>query len=364
MAFFRNPEIKRDIRIWAAATAALVLFVYLIARVTDAANMSGATEMSIGSGGKLTSSVGFTVSCVLIAMLAGLALHLISSYRRYRSIRKLSEEIDHILHDTSTAADASFIISDYEEGELNILKCELNDVLRSLKEQTEAAKKEKTYLADSLADISHQLRTPLTSIELILTLFGEPDLTEEHRQELLLEVRRQVQRIRWLLEALLKLSKLDAGTIPLAPERMSAQELIRRARMPLEIPLELKQIHVEENIQPNADLLADPGWTVEALENILKNCIEYTPEGGEITITAAKNPLYTGITVQDNGPGFDEKDIPHLFERFYKGKSSSADSVGIGLALARTILVREDGTVKACNAPEGGAMFEVRLPHV
>lgn len=355
MTFFRNPEIRREIRIWAAVTAALIIFMYLAAYLADTA---GVAE---GFCQKLISSFGPIVFCILLAMLAGLALHLLFSYLRYRNIRRLSEEIDHILHG---GTDAAYVISDYEEGELNILKCELNDVLRSLKEQTEAAQKEKQYLADSLADISHQLRTPLTSIELILTLFGEPDLTEERRQELLLEVRRQVQRIRWLLEALLKLSKLDAGVIPLAPERVSAQELIRRARMPLEIPLELKQIRIEEKIQPEADLMADPGWTVEALENILKNCIEYTPEGGVITVTAAKNPLFTGIVVQDNGPGFDASDIPHLFERFYKGKTSSADSVGIGLALARTILAREDGTVKAGNAPEGGARFEVRLPHV
>ncbi|MCD8118872.1 MAG: HAMP domain-containing histidine kinase [Lachnospiraceae bacterium] len=357
MKFFRNPEIKQEIRIWAAATAALILVVYLTANLAEAAGVAR------GIFDKLISSSGLIIFCILLTMLTGLVLHLVFSYRRYRSIRKLSDEIDHILHGTSDAANASWVISDYEEGELNILKCELNDVLRSLKEQTEAAQKEKQYLADSLADISHQLRTPLTSMELILTLFDEPDLTEERRQELLLEARRLVQRIRWLMEALLKLSKLDAGVVPFALEHMSAQELIRRARMPLEIPLELKQIQVKENIQPDADLLADPGWTTEALENILKNCIEYTPEGGVITVTAVKNPLYTGITVQDNGPGFDLTDIPHLFERFYKGKSSSADSVGIGLALARTILAREDGTVKAGNAPEGGARFEVRLPH-
>ena len=166
--------------------------------------------------------------------------------------------------------------------------------------------------------------------------------------------------MQWLGETLLKMSKIEAGTVTFKRERLDAKELVQKACEPLLIPLELRDIKLQITTN-DAGLTGDMDWLAEAVGNIVKNCMEHTPEGGQISINAEENAIYTVLTIEDTGKGFDKNDIAHIFERFYKGKNSGSESVGIGLALCRTIITGLDGTIKAENGKNGGARFEIRF---
>ncbi|MEY8516374.1 HAMP domain-containing sensor histidine kinase [Lachnospiraceae bacterium 29-84] len=279
------------------------------------------------------------------------------TWHRYRKLRQLSDEIDQMLH-----SQIPIHFENYQEGELSILENELSKMTLRLSEQAVALEEDKKLLADSMADISHQIRSPLTSSNLILSLLLDPQLQASRRQELLHELTQLLSRIDWLVEALLKLSKMDAGTVNFQKSPVLVKELIRRAAEPLLIPMELRNqtLSVEEK-GSLVHFTGDLAWSTEAVLNILKNCMEHTPKGGEIKVGFSENTIFTEILIEDNGPGFDKQDLPHLFERFYKGKNASDQSVGIGLALARMIVTSQDGTLKAENRPEGGAKFTIKF---
>ncbi len=288
---------------------------------------------------------------VLILLLCGLVLLL---YRRKQKLNKLSLDLDRLLHDGTPLP-----IREYQEGELSILANQLQKVTLRLAESAAQSKADKEQLADALANISHQLRTPLTAMNLTAVLLSDSGLTEQRRSELNMELRSLLNRTEWLVESLLKLSKLDAGTVTMAKEDVSLRALIRRSAAPLEVPMDLRDQYLLVSCGDES-LTIDPTWTAEALGNILKNCMEHTPVGGTISITGEETALYTAITVEDTGPGFEKQDIPHLFERFYKGTNASESSYGIGLALARTIITAQNGTIQAMNGAKG-ARFEIRF---
>ena len=303
--------------------------------------------------------VGFFVSVltgilILTACLIAIAIFLLTEHYRYRRLQKLSIDLDNLLINGTPLP-----IAEYNEGELSILANQIQKITLLLKESADVVTADKKYLADSLADISHQLRTPLTSMNLTASMLRNPELSTEKRIEFSRELRSLLTRMDWLIETLLKISKLDAGTIQLTKRPVQVRDLIARATEPLAIPTELRNqqlvVHCQEEV-----FVGDPTWTAEALGNILKNCIEHTPEGGTITITAQETALYTQIEVTDTGSGFDPKDIPHLFERFYKGSNASQNSYGIGLALARTVITAQNGTVQAQNC-DTGAKFIIKF---
>ena len=291
---------------------------------------------------------------ILISGLAAIVIHLSTEYYRYRKLQKLSSDLDKLL-----ISGTPLPIREYSEGELSILANQIQKMTLRLTESAEAIKADKVYLADSLADISHQLRTPLTSMNLTTSMLRESNLTDERRMELTGELRRLLTRTDWLVETLLKISKLDAGTVKLTQQKVSARQLIDRAAAPLAIPMDLRNQTLVVSCKEET-VSCDLVWTAEALGNILKNCMEHTPEGGTITVTASETALYTQIEVTDTGCGFDAKDIPHLFERFYKGSNASETSYGIGLALARTVITAQNGTVQAMNA-DTGAKFVIKF---
>ena len=290
---------------------------------------------------------------------AGLSLLLmlvfcISTYKRYQRISSLADDIDQVLH-----GDSSIDFDNYSEGELSILHSEIYKMTVRLREQQQKLINDKKYLADSLADISHQIRTPLTSINLLVERLSASGLTDECRHQLTNELYELLDRIDWLITTLLKISKLDAGTVSFNKETVSLESLIKRSCSPLLIPMEL---HGQELIiRAEGDFYGDPAWTSEAVGNILKNCMEHMPDGGRIEIEAAENALYSEIVIKDNGTGISPKDLPHIFERFYKGKDSDGKSFGIGLALSRMIIAGQKGTVKAENRKNAGAMFTLRF---
>lgn len=309
----------------------------------------------------VTATVGFTIHLAagILALSSaaafGVAFFMFTK-ARYKSIMQISEQIDLVLHN----ADYLYI-SESDEGELSILQSEITKMMLRIREQNDALKKEKKHLADSLADIAHQLRTPLTSANLILSLMkNNPD--ESERKTLLRETEGLFVQMDWLITSLLKLSRLDAGIVNFQIEQLDVDSLIKDSLRPFHISMELHNITLQINIPRGIIVQGDSGWLSEAIQNILKNCIESAGDNGTIEIICEDTPLFTEITFHDSGEGFKKEDLLFLFERFYRGKNTSTAGYGIGLALCKTIITRQGGTVTAKNHPQGGAVFSIRFP--
>lgn len=305
--------------------------------------------------------VGFMIApaaggLVLISSAVYATIFFLFTRTRYERIAQISEQIDRVLHNAD-----HIDISNEEEGELSILQSEVRKMTLRIREQNAALKKEKELLADSLADIAHQLRTPLTSISLILSLL-ENDAEESERKNLLREMDGLLVRMDWLITALLKLSRLDAGMIVFQKQQIRVIDLIRSAVQPLLIPMDLHNITLQFDVPEDVGIQGDMDWLAEALQNILKNCMESTGDNGRIVISCEDTLLYTELAVCDSGAGIPQEDLPCLFDRFYRGKNSSAAGYGIGLALCKTIITRQGGTICAKNHPQGGAVFYIRFP--
>lgn len=274
---------------------------------------------------------------------------------RYKSIARLSSEIDRVLHNGE-----QLDIGQSDEGELSILYSEITKMTLRIREQNHQLKQEKEHLADSLADIAHQLRTPLTSATLILSLLAEePD--DAQRKGFVRETDELLVRMDWLITSLLKLSRLDAGIVVFQRQQIDVGNLINAALRPLQIPMELHNTSLQVDIPDGVTVLGDPGWLSEGIQNILKNCMESAGEDGIIEIACIDNSLFTEITIHDSGAGIEKEDLPCLFDRFYRGKNTKTTGCGIGLALCKMIITRQGGTVTAKNHPQGGAVFYIRF---
>ena len=329
MSIFRNTEYQREILLDAALTVIAAAF-------------------------------GFFISPFAAAAAAGLgillcALHVFFIRRRNRKISALSDEIDRVLHGQEKA-----LISSQEEGELSILSSEIRKMTVRLSEQQEQLLADKKRLSAAIEDIFHQLRTPLTAMNLSAEMLREPELPRQERLRIVRDLQRSLRRMRWEVETLLKISKLDAKTALFQKEPVSVRELIRSAAEDLMIPMDLKNLQYSVTAS-DEKFTGDLRWSAEAVGNLLKNAVEHTPEGGEIRVSASENALYTEILVSDSGPGFSKEEIPRLFDRFYRGQNASEGSIGIGLALARMIITEQNGTLTAGNRKEGGAVFTIRF---
>ena len=293
--------------------------------------------------------------CCGAAGLLLLGLWLGMSGYRYRRLQELSAYLKEIM-----AGNYRLEPLKTEEGELSILKSDIYKMAVTLRNQAELLKKDKSDLADTLSDISHQLKTPMTSLMVMTELLAEGNLPEEKRQQFAERIHSQLERMEWLITSLLKMSKLDAGTVEFRKEPVRADVVIRKAAEHLLIPMDMKNqmFSVEAG---DVTFTGDLDWSAEGLANILKNCMEHTPEGGRIRVTAAERQLYTEICVEDTGEGICESDLPHIFERFYRGKNASSDSVGIGLAMARYIFESQNGTVEVESEPGTGSRFRVKF---
>lgn len=252
-------------------------------------------------------------------------------------------------------------IEENGEDELTKLRNELYKTTVLLRETAENSEKEKTNLSNSLTDISHQLKTPLTSIRIMIdNIQNNPDMDEKTRNEFIEDISKQIDWISSLLISLLKLAKFDAGSIVMRDEEINVKKLIQNIISNLAILIDIKDIKIEENISEQITLFADYNWQLEALTNIIKNCVEHSFDGGKIKIEAESNSVFTKIIIADEGEGIEKKDLNRIFERFYKSAKSSENSIGIGLALAKTIIEKERGYIKVESEVGKGTKFEIK----
>jgi len=298
-----------------------------------------------------------SIFLVLIALFCFAVFFIFYFYlkRMDNSLINISEYINRLLN-----KDYALDIIDNDEGTLSSLKNDIYKVTVMMKEQNELLKQDKMLLANNLADISHQLKTPLTSMLLMSDLLDSDELTKEERKEFLRVFKSQLKRIEWLVSSLLKLSKLDAKTIEFKKDQIHAHDLLRKAIEPVYMMIETKdQQYLVSGDNPLIE--TDVNWTCEAFVNILKNCSEHTPQGGILKAEVFDTVMYTEFVLSDNGVGIDAKDLPFIFDRFYRCSTVSKESVGIGLAMAYSIITGQDGTISVQSVLNQGTSFSIRF---
>ncbi|WP_339148694.1 MULTISPECIES: HAMP domain-containing sensor histidine kinase [unclassified Sutcliffiella] len=293
---------------------------------------------------------------VLITSVLLIACSLVFTRWRYREMEKLSGYLRRISN-----GDYELDVRDNHEGELSILKSDIYKVTLMLSEQGSYLEQDKIKLTNAISDISHQLKTPLTSMMVMADLLSDNELDESKRAEFTQNIRVQLERIEWLVSSLLKLSKIDAGTVIFKKDKVSVRTLIERAVQSVLIPMDIKEQSLLVEGDDSITFTGDNHWTAEALINILKNCVEHTSVGGQVSISFSENPLYTEIKVKDNGSGIPKEDLPYIFRRFYKGKNAGEDSVGIGLAMAYSIITSQQGDIEVRSEQGKGTEFHIKF---
>ena len=237
-------------------------------------------------------------------------------------------------------------IDSISEDELSILKNEIYKTTIMLKESAENSNKDKINLKKSLEDISHQLKTPLTSILVMLdNIIEEPDMDINIRNDFVRDIKRNVVNINFLVQALLKLSKFDANTVHFIKQENDLKTIIKESIKNVSPLCDLRNINIEFNAKDKSKIVCDAKWQIEAITNIIKNAVDHSKNNSTVTINLSNNNVYSMIEIIDKGEGISKKDISHIFERFYKGENSTSDSIGIGLALAKTIIEEDNGSI-------------------
>lgn len=246
------------------------------------------------------------------------------------------------------------------EDELSLLKTEIYKTTLMLKEVAENSKKDKEQLKESLSDISHQIKTPLTSIGVMLdNIMDDPKMEEEVRRSFLRDIKRDISHINYLVQTLLKISKLDSGTVTFKREDVSIRTIAEEAIKNVGMLSDLKSVDIVTEFSDPAFVKCDYRWQVEAVTNILKNCVEHSNEGEAVHIRTGQNQIYSFISIRDFGSGLSEEDKRHLFERFYGGKNEGKDSIGIGLSLAKAIVEQDHGRIQV-DSLESGTRFVLK----
>ncbi len=286
------------------------------------------------------------------------AVFLFFSFREKSRAQRRIQELTEYLREVERGNNS--LLPDKKQDGFSSLEDEIYKTVSALRESRRLLQREKEELAKNLADISHQLKTPLTSLSILSDLLLSR--VPEKEREVVLRMEKQTERLSNLSRALLVLSRADAGVLPFEIRQVPVSELLANSLETVLPLLEEREQHiVVSGEQEGICLSCDLGWTGEAIGNLLKNASEHAPEGSSIMIRVWENPVFTGIAVEDEGRGFSEKDLPHLFERFYRGEGAGKDYAGIGLALARVLIERQKGEIHARNRREGGAEFLVKF---
>ena len=293
---------------------------------------------------------------IVVVELIALGIYLVYVISQEKKIKEINDYINGINNKNYTLK-----IEENNNSELSRLRNELYKTTVLLKETAELSVKEKENLSTAIADISHQLKTPLTSIRIMLdNIQDDPDMEKEVREDFLIEISKQIDWISSLVVALLKIAKFDAGTIKMENNEINAKNLIDNIVSNLAILMELKNIEIITNVNEKATFIADYKWQQEALTNILKNAIEHSKHNSRIYITVENTNLFLKIIIKDEGSGIDKEDLKHIFQRFYKTKNSSENSIGIGLPLAKAIIEQSNGYIKVETKYGEGTSFEVK----
>ena len=282
---------------------------------------------------------------------------IINKSKRNKKINKIIELISSI-----NRRNFDIDIEEYTEDELSGLKQEIYKTSLMLRSEADNQLKDKLNLKDSLSDISHQLKTPLTSITIMIdNILDNDDMDTKTRRKFLINIKREIININFLVQNLLKLSKFDANVIKFNKENVLIKNIVDEAIKKVSALSELKGISIKVSGDKNATINCDFMWEVEAISNIIKNSIEHIGNDGFVEINYTKNKAYSRILIRDNGVGIDSEDLPHIFDRFYKGKNTSRDSVGIGLALSKSIIEKDNGSISVKSTPNIGTIFTIKF---
>lgn len=285
-----------------------------------------------------------------------MVIFIVYNANKDRKLRKITEYIEEI-----NKKNYKLDIDSNTEDELSILQNEIYKTTILLKEQAENSLNDKVSLKNSISDISHQLKTPLTSITILLdNIIGNPDMDVNTRNEFISDIRREIININFLVQALLKLSKFDANAVEFIQKEVKISKIIDSAVKNVMPLCDLQKVEIKVEVNENDTMFCDEKWQIEAISNILKNSVEYSNSGDIILIRANKYKLYTQIDIKDNGKGIEKEEIPHIFERFYKGKNSSKSSIGIGLALSKTIINQDGGNIAVESKVGKGTRFVIK----
>lgn len=299
--------------------------------------------------------IKINIASIIMFLILMIILFVIYRNKQEKELNKIIKYIEQINN-----KNYELKIDENSEGELSNLKNELYKITVMLKEQAEKSLNDKKMLKKSLEDISHQLKTPLTSISIMLdNIIENPNMDEKTKNNFMIEISRQIEWINWLVISILKLSKLESNTVEFERKEIDVKSLVKDAIKNLAIPLDIKQQNITINGE-NATFYGDYNWQLEAITNVLKNCIEHSPENSTIYINFVENKFYTKISITDEGNGIDKEDIKHIFERFYKGKNSPSNSIGIGLALSKSIIEKDNGNITCFSKINEGTTFEIK----
>ena len=297
----------------------------------------------------------FKISLMIIYL--ALSLKLFISYKKINS-----REIEDIIKALEKIREGNYQekLSYFKEGELSLLKNEITKIISMLKSLTDKASTDKLSLKEALEDISHQIRTPLTSIYIMLdNLVDNPSMEENQKEEFLLKIKRELSNINFLINTLLKLSMFDACTITFIKDNYQVKEILEEVILNINSLSDLKNVVINISGDTKEKIYVDKKWEIEALTNILKNALEYSYNDSHLDIVVQRYNLYFELIIKDYGKGIPSKDVKHIFERFYKGGSSS-DSIGIGLALAKSIILNDNGKI-TCESKVGeGTTFKIK----
>ena len=297
------------------------------------------------------------VSIVLAVIVATLVVYIIADKIKRR--KDLDELIDFLtkVQDRDTFPELGL----EAEGRMLILRSEIYKLASTLQEQYTGEVKKNTYKADMLSNISHQIKTPLTAINLMTDALKNGNMDETQRRRCIANIEAQTDHITWLVRTLLTIAEIDAGVLVMKKEAVKLRGMVDEIVSSIAIEADIRDVSIDVDISPDIEITCDRRWTLEALSNIIKNSLQHTEAGGFIKVTSEDNNLSVNIRIEDNGCGISKKDLPNIFNRFYHGEKSDPNSNGIGLSLAKLIINSQNGVI-SCESEEGkGTIFEIKI---
>lgn len=309
----------------------------------------------------------FNSSVIFITALTCILMYALHRRRVHREVRRLQRYFDDLNHGSYDLEPGQAV-----EGDLSMLQSDIFKVTQLLRTSAEREKAKSEDLSRWLADISHQLKTPIASIRINLdNLLDDPDMPPDLQHDFLKECSMQLEWISSLVMTLLKLARIDAGTVELKKEEMDLMAVAREAEQKLGILSEIAQVEVVWESEPRGELIdpadigevpmiGDPAWQLEAVSNILKNCIEHSPAGSKVYLSMRNTAVFKELTIRDTGEGISEEDLPHIFERFYRAQNATRESVGIGLSLANSVVEAGGGKIMVTSEKGEGTTFIIR----